>query len=223
MIVKFNRHKPEKYSSIIKMSFGNNYNDISEQYINKSVIKLIVRKKLFCSFKLKYIIFKNNSNKNTFVGRNFIINNFSQYKVIYNHKEYKYIEDLSEFSKNNEIEVKLVLLNSKMNIKSLFENCKSLKYVLDISNFDISNITNMSYMFCGCINLLSIPDISHWNTINVTDMSHMFERCIFLEKLPDISKWNISNVKTINHLFDRCLSLTCLPDISKWDTSKKRI
>ena len=157
MFIEFNGNKQEKYSSIIKMSFGNNYNEISEQNINKNVIKFNIQKKLFGSFKLKYIIFENNSNKNTFVGRNFIINNFSQYKVVYNHKEYKYIEDLSEFSINNEIEVKLVLLNSKMNIKSLFENCISLKYVLDISNFDTSNTIDMSYMFCGCINLLSIP------------------------------------------------------------------
>ena len=62
MIFEFNGGKPEKYSSIIKMSFGNNYNEISEQNIYKNVIKLIIRKKLFCSFKLKYIIFKNNSN-----------------------------------------------------------------------------------------------------------------------------------------------------------------
>ena len=83
MIVKFNRHKPEKYSSIIKISFGNIYNDISEEYIYKSVIKLNIQKKLFCLFKLKYEIYKKNSNKNIFIGKNFIINNFSQYKVIY--------------------------------------------------------------------------------------------------------------------------------------------
>ena len=39
MFIEFNGNKPEKYSSIIKMSFGNNYNEISEQNINKNVIK----------------------------------------------------------------------------------------------------------------------------------------------------------------------------------------
>ena len=35
----------------------------------------------------------------------------------------------------------------------------------------------MSAMFFGCKSLSSLPDISKWNTSNVTDMSFMFYEC----------------------------------------------
>ena len=42
----------------------------------------------------------------------------------------------------------------------------------NISNWDVSNITNMSYMFYGSSEFNG--DISKWNVSNVTDMSYMF-------------------------------------------------
>ena len=33
-------------------------------------------------------------------------------------------------------------------------------------------------MFNECESLISLPDISQWNTSNVTDMSYMFDGCI---------------------------------------------
>ena len=53
----------------------------------------------------------------------------------------------------------------------------------------------MSAMFFVCNNL---PDISKWNTSNVTDMSYMFYEC---KDLTDISKWNTSNVINIKGTF----------------------
>ena len=35
----------------------------------------------------------------------------------------------------------------------------------------------MSGMFAECVLLLSLPDISNWNTSNVTNMSYMFDGC----------------------------------------------
>ena len=35
-----------------------------------------------------------------------------------------------------------------------------------------------------------IIDISKWNTSNVTNMSWMLRECLYLSSLPDITKWN---------------------------------
>ena len=62
-------------------------------------------------------------------------------------------------------------------------------------------------MFNRCRSLLSLPDISKWNTNNVTNMSWMFYECKSLSSLPDISKWNINNVTNMNHMFDECSNI----------------
>ena len=43
-------------------------------------------------------------------------------------------------------------------------------------------------MFYCCRTLKLRPDISNWNTTNVNNMSGMFEGCRSLKSLPDISK-----------------------------------
>ena len=57
-------------------------------------------------------------------------------------------------------------------------------------------------MFSGCISLKTLPDISNWDTSNVTNMSEMFSRCQGLIKLTDISKWNINKVKNKTNMFE---------------------
>ena len=72
----------------------------------------------------------------------------------------------------------------------------------------------MSGIYSGC-NFSSLPDISNWNTSNITNMSRIFSECRFLSSLPDISNWNTSNVTDISRMFYECRSLSSLPDISK--------
>ena len=36
---------------------------------------------------------------------------------------------------------------------------------------------NMSYIFKGCITLKYLPDISKWNISNVTNITGIFENC----------------------------------------------
>ena len=45
----------------------------------------------------------------------------------------------------------------------------------------------MSHMFNGCRSLKSLPDISKWDTKNVINMSYIFSDCNSLNNLPDIS------------------------------------
>ena len=104
------------------------------------------------------------------------------------------------------------------NINYMFSGCKSLKFISDISSWNIDNIKEMKCLFNECNMLYSLPDISKWNTINVKDMSYLFNSCLNLRSLPDISKWNTVNVEDMSNMFSGCYYLKSLPDISKWYT-----
>lgn len=73
--------------------------------------------------------------------------------------------------------------------KNMFYFCSNLT-TLDLSNFDTSNITDMSYMFGFCSALTTL-DVSKWDTSNVVDMNEMFYKCSGLTaiKVGDKFKW----------------------------------
>ena len=93
----------------------------------------------------------------------------------------------------------------------------NFKYI-DISDWDVSNVTNMRCMFFDCGELKSVGDLSNWDVSNVTDMCGMFYECNELKFIGDISKWNVSNVTNMCSMFDECKSFN--QDISNWDVSK---
>ena len=77
----------------------------------------------------------------------------------------------------------------------------------------------MAQMFDGCKSLKELPDISKWGTVCVKDMSYMLHNCWALTSFPDISKWKLFNVKNMSHMFHNCWALTSFPNISNWDIS----
>ncbi|MFG5432798.1 BspA family leucine-rich repeat surface protein [Enterococcus faecalis] len=101
-------------------------------------------------------------------------------------------------------------------MREMFYGCRSLTS-LDISNFDTSQVTDMSKMFYGCRSLNSL-DVSKFDTSQVTTMERMFEECISLSSL-DVSKFDTSQVTTMEHMFEECISLSSL-DVSNFNTSK---
>ena len=98
----------------------------------------------------------------------------------------------------------------------MFDNCTSLTS-LDISNFDTSKATDMSWMFSGCTSLTSL-NLNNLNTSSVINIEGMFEGCRKLTAL-DVSHFNTSKAEKMNSMFENCTSLTSL-DISNFDTSK---
>ena len=102
------------------------------------------------------------------------------------------------------------------NMSYMFYNCKVLAS-LDVSNFDTSNVTNLSYMFYSCQTLTNI-DVSSFDTSEVTTMDSMFYACKKLASL-DLSSFNTSKVTDMTSMFYDCESLTSL-DVSHFDTSK---
>jgi surface protein len=57
-------------------------------------------------------------------------------------------------------------------------------------------------MFSYCSSIIEL-DLSGWDTSNVTDMSYMFLYSSKLKEL-DISGWDTSNVKNMKSMFANC-------------------
>ena len=84
----------------------------------------------------------------------------------------------------------------------------------DISEWDVSNVENMSSMFQNCD---FDGDLSKWDVSNVEDMSYMFYDSKFSGENGSINNWNISNVSGMVGLFERSFFKS---DISNWEISK---
>lgn len=149
-----------------------------------------------------------------------------QYDKTMNLKEIKGIENFN--------------MTSAKSIEGMFAN--STYTSLDLSKWNTSSITNMSYAFMNNYVLTDLNlsgwntsmvenfsnlffgdraienlDVSHFNTISATKMNGMFANCWSLKSL-DLTNWNTSNLKEMRALFYNTKSIKSL-DISSLDTS----
>ena len=83
----------------------------------------------------------------------------------------------------------------------------------DISNWDVSNVTDMSWMFDGATAFNQ--DIGSWDVSNVTSMKGMFAGATAFNQ--EIGSWNVSKVTTMSAKFTVASSFN--RDISNWDVS----
>ena len=84
----------------------------------------------------------------------------------------------------------------------------------DIGNWDVSNVTDMSYMFSGAQEFNQ--DIGNWDVSNVTNMSYMFNNARKFNQ--DIGNWDVSNVTNMYNMFIKARKFN--QDIGNWDVSK---
>ncbi|STP33373.1 LPXTG-domain-containing protein cell wall anchor domain protein [Enterococcus casseliflavus] len=101
------------------------------------------------------------------------------------------------------------------NMSSMFSNARELSSI-NVSSWDTSNVTNMSSMFNGTTALSSV-DVSSWDTSNATNMSSMFSSARISSL--NVSSWDTSNVTNMSYMFHNARELSSL-DVSSWDTSK---
>ena len=88
-------------------------------------------------------------------------------------------------------------------MRMMFQNCNELEY-LDLSNFNTSNVTDMTamfnesnkIMFQNCYELEYL-NLSNFDTSNVTDMTCMFNKCQNLKIIEGFN--NFINIK-VNYM-----------------------
>jgi len=95
------------------------------------------------------------------------------------------------------------IFNSKETLKAAVELwCNNRSAALtqygNISDWDVSNVTDMSMLFSNC-HILN-DDITGWDTSKVTDMSQMFSDADTFNQ--PIGRWNVSNVTNMSGMFD---------------------
>ena len=110
----------------------------------------------------------------------------------------------------NCIDTSLITDMSDLFTDSIFENL-----VFDVSNWDVSKVTNMDSMFNGCIKFDG--NLSNWNVSNVENMESMFAKCrSFTGK--GLENWDVSNVKNMDTMFGQC-DVFEGKSIENWDVS----
>ena len=100
--------------------------------------------------------------------------------------------------------------------RSMFSGMSNLT-TLNISNFDTSQVTNMSSMFSGMSNLTAL-DLSNFDTSRAMYMGSMFQGMSNITTL-DLSNFDTSKVTSMYAMFSGMSNLTTL-SISNFYTSK---
>ena len=86
----------------------------------------------------------------------------------------------------------------------MFAECSSLTS-LKLSIFDTSKVANMLFMFKGCSALTSL-NLYNFDTSQVTDMRYMFQGCSLLTSL-NLSNFNTLKLQQISNMFSDCENL----------------
>lgn len=96
---------------------------------------------------------------------------------------------------------------------------EKIRYSYNIDKFDVSNVTDMSYLFKNS-SLTDFSFLSNWDVSNVTNMESMFSGCAKrnyddegnltgvtgLTDISPLSKWNVSNVRNMNKMFSAVIT-----------------
>ena len=79
---------------------------------------------------------------------------------------------LYKFTNKGKYIIKYSFYNYLSITNHMLSGCSSITNI-NLSNFNIQNVTDMSYMFSDCSSLINI-NLSNFNTQNITNMSLMF-------------------------------------------------
>lgn len=100
--------------------------------------------------------------------------------------------------------------------KGLFKYVDFSGKVLDLSDWDMSKVTDVESMFEG-VTAEQIIGLETWDMFNIKNMKDMFKGSR-VKMLSSISDWNVSNVINMQGLFHAMIT-DCNLDLSRWSTS----
>ena len=164
---------------------------------------------------------ENDVNKNLVLFQTEINNGIDVYlnnkkiNLLKDNKKWKY-----NFTKEGKYWFEIVFKDDIKNLCGFFEyNFQIIS--IDLSNFNTSNVTDMSFMFNTCRNLREIKGINQLKTNNVISLNGMFQDCNELEHL-DLSNWNTSKVSNMGYMFNKCKKLKKIKGINEFITKEVR-
>jgi len=111
------------------------------------------------------------------------------------------LDPKSKFDFSGDISVVIDFNNSLNTLESLFENTTQLKQI-NLTDLDMSEITNMDSMFSGCSSLEDII-FEGVDTRKVKSMNYLFKNCKNLKTI-DMSPINSQNVDNMSAVFSGC-------------------
>jgi surface protein len=98
-------------------------------------------------------------------------------------------------------------------MSSMFEATETLNSNINISNWDVSNVTNMSFMFADAFPFNT--SIGNWDVSSVTNMSHMFAGHDSFNQ--PLNNWDVSSVTDMSGMFAETNSFN--QPLDNWDVS----
>jgi surface protein len=104
-------------------------------------------------------------------------------------------------------------LNGTTILMNAFSGCEKIDTVFNMNNWDVSNVTDMSYMFTGAESFNQ--DINSWDVSNVTNMRGMFGGAESFNKT--LNDWDVSNVTDMSYMFQIATSFNQI--LNDWDVS----
>jgi len=115
------------------------------------------------------------------------------------------------YAKNFNVDISKWDVSNVTNMEGMFHKASSFNQPLN--SWDVSNVTNMEGMFVGATAFNG--DINEWDVSNVTNMKSMFQGSeSFNQPLND---WNVSNVTDMSTMFLYAENFN--GDISQWNVS----
>ena len=102
----------------------------------------------------------------------------------------------------------------------MFSGTFNLNFNQPLNNWNVSNVTNMSYMFGSSNTIFNIKHnfnqpLNNWDVSNVTDMSGMFYKCKNFNQ--PLNNWDVSNVTDMEEMFYRCINFN--QPLNNWNVS----
>ncbi len=104
-------------------------------------------------------------------------------------------------------------LTGTTTLAQAFRGCTNIDQVPNMNQWDVSSVTNMSFMLFDAENFNQ--DIGDWNVSSVTEMRFMFHGAHIFNQ--DIGDWNVSSVTDMSYMFQEAHKFN--KDIGSWDVS----